>query len=66
MVGVQKVAQKRRKEIVMYTNKDIVLAVDYHDEKLMIRSFNCHTGEERVLRRPTRLALAGPPGSPRA
>jgi len=53
MVGVQKVAQKRRKEIVMYARKDIILAVDYHDQNLVVRWFNCHTGEERLLRYPT-------------
>jgi len=37
----------------MYTRKDIVLAVDYHDKNLVVRSLNCHTGEERLLKRPT-------------
>jgi transposase len=47
------VAQKRRKEIVMYTRKDIILAVDYHDQNIVVRWFNCDTGEERVLKHPT-------------
>ena len=34
----------------MYTNKDIILAVDYHDNNLSIRWLNCHTGEERQLK----------------
>jgi len=34
-------------------NKDIILAVDYHDENLEIRRFNCATGEERRENRPT-------------
>jgi transposase len=34
-------------------NKDIILAVDYHDENLEIRRFNCATGEERCENRPT-------------
>ena len=29
------------------------MAVDYHDKNLTIRRFNCHTGEERILKRPT-------------
>ena len=37
----------------MYVREDIVLAVDYHDENLVIRWFNCHTGEERLLKCPT-------------
>jgi transposase len=53
MVGVQKAAQKRQKETVMYTRKDIVLAVDYHDQNLVVRWFNCQTAEERLLKYPT-------------
>jgi len=34
-------------------NKDIILAVDYHDENLEIRRFNTATGEERRENRPT-------------
>ena len=34
----------------MYDSKDIILAVDYHDENLVIRQFNCHTGQERLLK----------------
>ncbi len=34
----------------MYDSKDIILAVDYHDENLVIRQFNCHSGEERLLK----------------
>jgi len=37
----------------MYVREDIILAVDYHDENLVIRWFNGHTGEERLLKRPT-------------
>ena len=37
----------------MYQNQDIVLVVDYHDQNIVIRRFNCHTGEEVVLKRPT-------------
>lgn len=37
----------------MYRKNDIILAVDYHDENLVIRWFNSHTGEERLLKRPT-------------
>ena len=37
----------------MYARKDIILAVDYHDENLVVRWFNCHTAEERLLRCPT-------------
>ena len=37
----------------MYTKNDIIMAVDYHDKNLTIRWFNCHTGEERILKRPT-------------
>jgi transposase len=32
---------------------DIVLAVDYHDENLVIRWFNCASAEEKVLKRVT-------------
>ena len=34
----------------MYDSKDIILAVDYHDGNLVIRQFNCHSGEERLLK----------------
>ncbi len=37
----------------MYGKNDIILAVDYHDENLTVRWFNCHTGEERILKRHT-------------
>jgi hypothetical protein len=43
-------AQKRRKETAMYVREDIVLAVDYHDENLVIRWFNGHTGEEHLIK----------------
>jgi len=48
--GIQVVAQKRWKETAMYLKEDIILAVDYHDENLVIRWFNCHTGQERLLK----------------
>jgi len=48
----------------MYRNQDIVLVVDYHDQNLVIRRFNCSTGEETLLKRPTHCemvqALIGP------
>lgn len=37
----------------MYSRNDSILAVDYHDENLVVRWLNCHTGEERLLKRPT-------------
>ena len=37
----------------MCKGNDIVLAVDYHDENLVIRWLDCATGEERVLKRVT-------------
>ncbi len=37
----------------MYAKKDIILAVDYHDHNLVVRWFNCHTAEERLLKCPT-------------
>jgi transposase len=37
----------------MVKRNDIVLAVDYHDEKLVIRWFDCATGEEKLLKRQT-------------
>ena len=37
----------------MYNKNDTIMAVDYHDENLVIRWFNGHTGEERILKRPT-------------
>jgi len=53
MVGFEYLALKRQKEITVYSKNDMVLAVDYHDEILVIRRFNCHTGEERLLKIPT-------------
>ena len=35
-------------------HKDIILAVDYHDESIVVRRFNAATGEESVLRLDTR------------
>jgi transposase len=35
-------------------HKDIILAVDYHDENLVVRRYDAATGEESVLRRETR------------
>jgi len=35
----------------MYLKEDIILAVDYHDENLVIRQFNCHTCRSRKFRR---------------
>lgn len=37
----------------MYGKNDIILAVDYHDENLVIRWFNCQTAEERILKGAT-------------
>jgi len=37
----------------MYSDKDIILVVDYHDENLVIRRFDCASGEERILKRLT-------------
>ena len=37
----------------MYDREDIILAVDYHDNNLVIRWFNPATGEERMLHCPT-------------
>ena len=37
----------------MCNDKEIVLAVDYHDNNLAIRWFNRQTGEERTFKRPT-------------
>lgn len=37
----------------MYQKNDIVLAVDYHDNNLVVRQFNAATGEERLIKRPT-------------
>ena len=34
----------------MYDKEDIILAVDYHDENLVIRHFNCQTGRERLIK----------------
>jgi len=50
------VALKRRKEIAMYQDKDIIMAVDYHDENLVARQLDTRTGEERLLKRPTTAA----------
>jgi len=33
----------------MYSDKDIILAVDYHVQNTEVRWLNCHTGEERRL-----------------
>lgn len=43
----------------MYRRNDIILAVDYHDNNITVRWFNCYTGEERILRCST---LPGPIG----
>ena len=37
----------------MGMQNDIVLAVDYHDKNMTIRWFDCATGEEKILKRPT-------------
>lgn len=37
----------------MYSNKDIILAVDYHAENTEVRWLNCHTGEERRMNIPS-------------
>ena len=37
----------------MYERNDIILAVDYHDNNIVVRWLNCYTGEERVLTRST-------------
>ena len=37
----------------MYERNDIILAVDYHENNIVVRWLNCYTGEERVLTRPT-------------
>ncbi|MBN1763845.1 MAG: transposase [Sedimentisphaerales bacterium] len=51
---------KRGKETAMYTEKDIILAVDYHDKNMVIRWFNCHTGEENILKvETTNLTILG-------
>ena len=34
----------------MYAREDIILAVDYHDENMVIRKFNCHSGQERLIK----------------
>ena len=34
----------------MYPKQDIILAVDYHDENIVVREFDCHTGQERLLK----------------
>lgn len=38
----------------MYGKNDIIFAVDYHDERIVARRFNCNTGEERLVRCRTR------------
>ncbi len=43
----------------MYRRNDITLAVDYHDNNITVRRFNCYTGEERILRCST---MPGPIG----
>jgi transposase len=40
----------------MYSNKDIILAVDYHAENTEIRWLNCHSGEERRMNIPSERA----------
>ncbi len=37
----------------MYTENDIILAVDYHDKTITGRRFNCNTGEERIVKMDT-------------
>jgi len=37
----------------MYSDKDIILVVDYHAKNLEVRRLNCHSGEERCLNIPT-------------
>jgi len=37
----------------MHEDKDIILVVDYHDENLVIRRFDCSTGEECFIKHPT-------------
>jgi len=37
----------------MYTENDIILAVDYHDKTITARWFNCNTGEERIVKMDT-------------
>ena len=37
----------------MHSDKDIILAVDYHAENTEVRWLNCHTGEECRLNIPT-------------
>ena len=44
-LAFRRLAPPAPKETAM--NKDIILAVDYHDENLEIRRFNTATGEER-------------------
>jgi transposase len=50
VVAFSNLAPKRRKETAMYIKEDMILAVDYHDENLVVRKFNCHTGQERLLK----------------
>ena len=37
----------------MHESKDIILAVDYHDENIVVRRFDYATGEERLIKCPT-------------
>ena len=46
-------APKRRQEIAVYRKNDIILVVDYHDQNLVVRTFNTNTGEERLTKCPT-------------
>jgi len=41
------------------TNKDTILAVDYHDEELVVRVLDCATGEENLVRVSTDQAAIG-------
>jgi len=53
MDWLSQVALKGRKETVMHSSKDIVLAVDYHAENTEVRWLNCDSGQERCLNIPT-------------
>ena len=37
----------------MYTENDIILAVDYHDKTITGRWFNCNSGQERIVKMDT-------------
>lgn len=43
----------------MSMQKDIVLAVDYHDNNMAIRRLDCPTGEEMLFKRPTKKKAIG-------